>query len=513
MGKKSVFLLGSLVFLALLYVVLFKIELARVSTFGCFDDCFNYVGGYFMLKGRQLYLEIFYNHQMLMAYISYGVQRIFQPQSIYELLVYHRMLVLAFSFLMNVLLTIRFRWVGIGFVLFYELTKYYLFGDRFLAESFIVYPLVYMLGIIWYSFHKKKVYFFDLLACSIFTWFVIFMREPYLLVAIVLYGVILWKNASLQKTRLALGFFVFLTFITLFSVPLADYIFNVFTVNRQKVISEGISIERIYTMFFYPIHVFFNGPWTLLRYLIVSLSVVFLISCWLWFKKYKKISFILLILFILGLSNVRTVTPGTMFYEAFHQIQWYGLFLAVVLFFLQSLFVAQKKFVATSIMLLAIVFGYAVFSPQSYLWDKIQRHEEFITNYGNYLSNGQVIKLLASPKDTLFADQIDDLLYWQADVEPAYKYSWYFGVMPAFPKYVSARLGMFEKYPPDFYYGYCPKQTNKSAYLLDADAQKYQQLYFAGRPTCLYVLKTKIATISKDRWEKIKQYEYHLPIQ
>jgi hypothetical protein len=202
-----------------------------------------------------------------------------------------------------------------------------------------------------------------------------------------------------------------------------------------------------------------------------------------------------------------------MFFEAFHEIQWYGLFLVVVLFFLQSLFAIQKKFVMIALIFLIALFGYTVFSPKSYIFDKVNRQIEFVTNYGNYLANGEVIRLLADKNDTLFADDIDDLLYVQAGVKPAYKYSWYFGVMPTVLKYRKEKEAMFAKSPPTFYFSFCSEKTHASDSLSSANSQKYQQLYFAGRKTCLYVLKTKIATITPDKWEKIKQYEYYLPTQ
>jgi len=47
--KKETILL--LILLLGAYAFLYQILIPRVSSFGCFDDCFNIVGGYFILNG------------------------------------------------------------------------------------------------------------------------------------------------------------------------------------------------------------------------------------------------------------------------------------------------------------------------------------------------------------------------------------------------------------------------------------------------------------------------------
>src|SRR3989344_9397687 len=83
--------------LLVLYMFLYQLYIPRIAAFGCFDDCFNYMGGYFILNGKQLYSQIFFNHQPLMAYISYLIQLFTQPTNIFELLLRHRQFVLLFS--------------------------------------------------------------------------------------------------------------------------------------------------------------------------------------------------------------------------------------------------------------------------------------------------------------------------------------------------------------------------------------------------------------------------------
>src|SRR3989344_1885928 len=111
----------------------------KIGAFGCFDDCPNIMAGWFLLKGRVLYEQIFYNHQPLIVYFSELIQWITSPKSLYQLVLFHRLFLYLFSFCFGILLVIRFRLKGFLFLLLYETTKYYFFGDRFLAEAFIVY--------------------------------------------------------------------------------------------------------------------------------------------------------------------------------------------------------------------------------------------------------------------------------------------------------------------------------------------------------------------------------------
>ena len=183
-----------LLLLVVFYGVLYKIYIPRVNAFGCFDDCFNFMGGYFLLHGKRLFSEIFYNHNPLMAYVSFLVQYFSHPQSLYELVLRHRQFLLLFSFTISVLLTVRFRLKAFMFIIMYELTKFYLFGDRFLAEAFVIYPLVYLLGLAWDKFNKIKLNKTDYILAAIFSWFIIFAREPVVPAVLLLFGFIIYSK-------------------------------------------------------------------------------------------------------------------------------------------------------------------------------------------------------------------------------------------------------------------------------------------------------------------------------
>lgn len=507
-------------FILLVFVFLFPIYLNRIGAFGCFDDCFNYVAAYFMIKGKVLYSEIFFNHQMLMPYLSYVVQVLSSPNTLYEFILYHRVSVFLFALFMDILIILRFRWIGVGFVLFYELTKYYVFGDRFLAEAVIVYPFVYLLGLVWYKLQKKNLTIFDFLISPVFTWLVIFMREPFIPPVLLLYIVFLW-NKKFDKAHYYLSLFLFLTLslLTVLSVSLPDYLFNVIETNFKVALPAQVSNEGIYgigvlKIIAYPLFILFQGKWNYFRHILIGLDVAFLCLIGFFIIRKKMAKEIGLLLAVLGLANIRFVEPGATYYSAFHMAPWYGLFIFTIFLLLQTLFNYEKKKKRLGyalIFALAIVFGYILLPPRAFFYEKIDKVYEFTTNYANYFTYGEVIKLLSDPKDTLFVDGFDELIYWQAKLDSSYRYSWYTSFMPYFSKYSNERMQMFIKNPPSFYYGSCPKDKNVSRQLPKSIIDSYQSVYFSQAQTCLYIQKKKLSKISKEKWEEVRKLGYYLP--
>ena len=87
-----------------IYAILYKIYIPRVNAFGCFDDCNNFMGGYFLLQGKHMFSEFFFNHQPFAAHISASIQWLANPENVFELILRHRQFVLLLSLIMNALL-------------------------------------------------------------------------------------------------------------------------------------------------------------------------------------------------------------------------------------------------------------------------------------------------------------------------------------------------------------------------------------------------------------------------
>jgi len=252
-----------LAILSIFFLFLYKIYIPRIAAFGCFDDCFNYGAGYFITKGKHLYSEIFFNHQPFPAFISAAIQQTTRPENIYALLLRHRQFILLFGFIWEILLIIRFGMKGLGFAILYETTKFYIFGDRFLAEGMIVYPFVYMIGTFLKPSNNEKMAWIDVAICTISTWFILFMREPYVPAALFIFCLVLIFHPYKKSRVIFFLLFVFLAGLTMLLFPLSDYYENVVTINRQTILLDSLRDQKtifpgIIISFAYPIVLLFG---------------------------------------------------------------------------------------------------------------------------------------------------------------------------------------------------------------------------------------------------------------
>lgn len=497
------------------YAILYKLYIPRITAFGCFDDCFNFVGGYFLSNGKHIYSEFFFNHQLIPPIISYLIQTITQPVNIFELLLRHRQFILLFGFLFNALLILRFKYVALPFILIFELSKFYVFGDRFLAEAIIVYPLVYLFGIVLIKLSKQKVYAIDYLIAAVFTWFVIFSREPYAPLSFILFVIIIL--GKLNKIRkISIGIFIFLSIgVLLYIGDLKEYYFNVVTFNFEAIIPSDVGTEmfgpKLLHVFLYPIYIFFYGGMNLFKQLLVGIDVLFLVYVTSLLKN-RNFKLFLIIILILGLANLRAIVPGKLYYEAFHMIIWYGFILFSTSFLVFNF--SKNKFIK-SVSLTGIALFLLIFVSSKYYFsnDKVNEHAEFLTQYGPTLHAGETIKGLSGKEDTLFLDRDDDLVYWQAKRMSPYKYVWYTSKMNYYSKYTDARLEMFKNNPPYFYkeFGTCPKENPPEDGSLPKFVQdQYVRLYSNNEPSCLFVHKSKLKEITPAQWKKAKEFLYTL---
>lgn len=506
----------TILFLSLFFAFTYKLYIPRINAFGCFDDCFNFMGGYFINGGKAIYTSFFFNHQPGMAYISALLQWLLHPSSIAELILRHRQFMLIFSFLASILLVLRFGRYLIFYIVVYELAKFYIFGDRFLAEGIVGYLLVYLLAAN-LELLQKKINKTDLFTIPVIAWAIIFLREPYIPAALFLFGLYLFGILKKNKKNTALSLILFfvLTITTVLSFNVSDYYFNIFIANKQLLGDEltpaGI-INKLFVSFFYPFYLIFSPEkWTLLRTLLASMSALYIIgfSYLLYSKKYKYLLIITATLFI---SNLRPNEASRTFYEAFHIIVWTQLFLFSLSFLINHIINKSRKISLTLIVISIIALLFFVTNKNYFAYDKVNTSDEFFTNYSPVMDTGTRIRDLSGKGDTLFVDGLDDMIIWEAKLPSSYKYLWYTSFMPNIPKYQKERLYMFEKYPPDFYYGKCLNTT-----VLQADfvskflTSNYIQLNPVNEKKCILINAKKIKSISGAQRETLKGTKYILP--
>lgn len=488
---------GFLLVLVILYVFLYRAYHLKINAFGCFDDCSSFITGYFINQGKQLYSEIFFNHQPLTGLMSGEIQRIFQPVNIYDLVLKHRQTLWIFSFLWVGFMSVRFGLPAVLFAILYEPVKFYIFGDRYLGEAFTVYPVAYLIFVLLIPAKNRFSNYSDAIFSAIAAWIAVFEREPYVPLALALYVTVIFTGLRGIPRKLSMGIFAVLSALLVLSFPLQDYYYNIVTINAQTVFRSEIKgnfISRsLLPAITYPVRVFTEGGiWPVFRHYVAGLLVIMagLVA----FDKRRK-TVTLFIFTALILSNLRPEPPDKLFYEAFHMMVWFGTLCAIVAGLIVR---SDYRIKWAGIISVAALFLYHILNPQSFIYDKTVPHEEYLTNYGHYQHLGTVIASLARPGDTLFLDGADDLIYWQAKLPSPYKYSLYTSVMPLMPVYARARDEMFTGNPPDFYYGSCQNPNLQT--LSQTVRTQYIRLMKGFDQSCIYVHRNKLPSITEEQW-------------
>ncbi|MFC1646743.1 hypothetical protein ACFL1A_00520 [Patescibacteria group bacterium] len=498
------------------YFFLYKLTVSRVGAFGCFDDCFNYIGGYFILQGKVIYKDFFFNHQPFAAFISAITQLVANPVNLYGFILAHRLVLLSFGLIFNLILIIRFKMAGLFFVFIYELFKPYMFGERFLAEGFIVYPLVYLIGLVWETHFGRKIYKIDVITGAISAWFVIFMREPFIPLSILLFTFLVY---NLRKKRLAIFAFLFLfalSVVVFLLFPFTDYYFNLIEVN--KITNAGSELASIFTfsglgaILSYPWFWFWGGDISYFR--IVDSSIAFLIVIYLYsyflYKKEIKLPLILLAVFFL--SNLRPVMPGIVYYEAFHSLVRFGISIFILGLFLKYFYenLSLRKYSFIGVIFAVSIFISFFLTKDSYYHQIINSQKEFSDNYSGIYAYGEAVKRLSRPEHTFFIDGSEELMYWMSGRKSNYKYGWYTSFMPKIEKYSQERKNMLKTDAPDFYWGSCEPAVLPFEKLI-TDSGKYTRLYIQDKPSCLYVKKDIVRNISDRAWDDVKSLGFSQP--
>lgn len=503
---RLLFLAGS-VFGAVLFAYSQYIALQRAGAFGCFDDCFNFGAGYFLLQGKILYKDIFFNHQPLMAYISAVIQGVSRPQTLYQLVFYHRLFIVGLSVASFLYFVLRYRWVGLGTLVLWESTKYYLFGNRFLAESVIVYPLLFLFFLLCLHITKKRVFLWEYAVSGVAFWFVVWSREPYIPLAAVLYAFFIITAPSLKMRLYSVVCAGVLSLATLCLFPFGDYYFNVVSVNAAtQVRADTVSPVLLLQAFFYPFLILAKFPQTVYQWVEYLLTLAFLASAAFICIKQKRWKYVGTLFLFLGLANLRVVPVGRQFFDAFHEGPWFCLLAASTAFMISGFKKSLGKMILIAIFTSCCLLVFI--HPDSYIFEKVNGKDEFTNNYTHYFVKGEVIRLLSRPGDTMYVEMWEDPIYFTAGLPSAYRFSWYTSVMPLFGVYTEAREDMFAKNPPTFYIGACRTGEADSFPLRRNIAMMYTQLLIREKPSCVYVKTNVIERMTSENLSAIAAYGF-----
>lgn len=479
-----------------------------VLSFPFVDEQYNFAIGKYLTRGEILYDDIITNHQPITHIFSALVQEIKQPNTTFSLLTAHRTAIIIWSGIWALLLVFYFGMSGFLFVFIYELTKSYLFGNLFLAESVVVYPLVFLIGILLFDnkIFKSKIKLFLLGLSLAFSFFTLSPLWP-LLVILMFMIITKLKNELKEK-----GFYVFLGVVIVVLVffkfsSIQGYINSIYlnlayTVPAFHEPSYQSWIITISKSFVTPVFSFFSKDNTAITGIIRILAILLSLNLisFLHRRNYVKA---FLVIILLGLANIRFTYPGTGSYNGFHLLPWYGIFIFVAIATSKETFKSTSNKIIRIILLLSIVS--AVFLSlvygKSFFLEKKDPQKEYTTNYSTHTDTGQIIKIMKEENDTLFVSPDAWLIYWQSDVNHLQKLYGYYAWMSGIPEIHKKILENFEKNPPTFFFCEDCKGLDLEKFLA-----QYKQVIKNGGKTHLYVLPQRMDNLSESQKEQLKFY-------
>lgn len=501
-------------------ILIFIIFLGFYFSFGFFykshllssrfvDEEYNFAIGKYLLKNEILYKDILTNHQPLTHILSALVQNISKPDNTFFMVKYHRLFILIWSFAWSTLLVYYFGLAALIFIIFYTLTNSFIFGNLFLAEAIIVYPLCFLTGLILYK--KTYLSISELLLGSLSLSLSGFLFGPVLPLLFFLIFLIIFKDKANFRKKIF--------FMLLGGIPIIILVLKFSSIPGY--INYYFYTNLVYTIPQYHSS-YYNEPWilTISKSLITpvlgllasgfntTLTVIKFFSIallmnlgYLIFTKRLKES--LIIFTLLALANLRFVYPGNEHYAAGF-LPWYSLFIFICCFLfmkiLHSKGIFLLKIINISIFTLTFILTLKNILPA--LMAKGDISLNYQTNYSTQSDRAEIIKLLKDKNDTLFTSPDNWIVYWGSDINHLPQLFGYYPWLSGITEVHQNILNQFENNPPAFFYCENCKGLDLEKYLY-----KYHNLKIDGKDTYLYILRSKIESLSnmeKDKLNNLK---------
>ena len=484
-------------FLSLAVVLFFVFQLSnqRSLSFHFVDEEEHIVTASFMNQGYRVYQDLSVNHQPLVYLGSSWLQKIIKPQSIFLLIKWHRLAVFGYAALWSVLLVWRFGLVGLLFAGVFEWLKFYSFGNLWLMESLAVYPAVYLFASFLEAglsnkWPKKR----ESIFLGFSSFLVMFNLVPLWPWLGLIWLVYLIKNRKMFLRQLV-GLLIptAILFILVSPIDWFRETINYNVIYAMPQLSTVKTVDDWLKIIFFPLVSFLTRN-SFQAGVIRWLFSGFLIS-WLVVKK-RKIGWLILIYFLLVLSNLRVSSPGAVFYDGFHLLPWTGLLLI-------SFLICLKQVKNRAVLAVFAVLGIGLFLNRNmpYFWQTDSVNEYHI-NYSRFDDLNFAVKILTEPGDRLAILTGESLIYWNTGVKPATRqvvyYAWEHDVPRLKEEYKKA---FYDDDPPEFIFG------GQEAGLSN---DKYIPLLRNGQPTELFIRKDKAEDVNQKQVDQLALREFSI---
>ncbi len=472
------------------------------------DEEQNMVLGSLLLKDEKLYGDLFVNHQPLTFIFSAGVNELTDPNSIFLLVKRHREAVIIWAFIWSVFLVYRFGLSLLLFVTVYQLSKYFLFGNLFLAEAFVIYPFIYLVSLVLF---KKNIKQAEKLFVGLSLALGVFWLSPLwpALAVILLLLLIQMKNYKRTLLFLALGALPVFILVSIFS-GIQEYLRDVIFINLKYFIPISIHESQpgaTIKAFLAPILTFLTGtgtsPVPSLAIMRVLSATLIIFSGVLLARKFFKLP--LLIFLFLGLSNLRYIELGNDYYNGFHLLPWYSVLVLTTFVSGLEVFEEVKSHLIKilTIILFLLCLWTAVFYSKDSLFITKSIDKEAYINYSRQFDFGEAIKIMKDTEDTLFVIPDEWLLYWQADIRHATSVLGYYPWMSAVPILKEEVDSMLADSPATFIYCDCNEEAILSYF-------GYQRISRFNQKTKLLVRQDRFNLLNDKQKNQLKFYGFNL---
>lgn len=497
-------------FLLTLFLVSFLLTEKFSQSFHFVDEEDHLVIGSYINKGYKLYRDLSTNHQPLVYFFSAAFQKTTKPTTIFLLIKRGREAIFLYSFIWSLFLVYQFGWPFLIFSLFFELSKFFIFGNLLLAENLAVYPFLFIIGLTFKTaFYNYKPKNWENFIFGLANFIIVFNLLP-LIPSLLFFDLIFFLKTKIFK-NFFFGLIIPTITIFLFISPV-DWFRETIIYNFKytvPLISEIHSYKDYFNFLFFPLLSFIRNNHSIFNQFIQFFSLLLLLNLIIisfFCQKKKKIIFLWIIFLSLILaSNNRVLKPGLMYYSGFHLLPWYSGFIFFNLLTIKLLISGAKKTGKNILLAGFLIGGLYLFSNKAMPYFlRINKNYEHNVNFFPYYLIGEAVKSVAGSEDRLAVLPDESLIYWQSGLKPATRqiayYEWQYR-----PLILRKQLDdILINDPPEFIYADFGR-IGKASYLpiLTSTLEKnYWRITSKGIAQNLYLKKEKIQRIKESQWQK-----------
>lgn len=489
-------------FLVILALGIFAITLpyyrSHIFAVHFVDEDDNIVIGNYLREGKKLYTDIFSQHQPSMFVLSAALQDRVFVNNVQMVVQRHRELMIVWSLLWVIFLVARFGFPLLLTTTVIEMSKIALLGNLFLAESIVIYPLIYVLA--HYFFAPSIIKTSEKIILSIVFWFLWYSLTPLWPLLILIFLIFGYKHRSdISLLKIYITTAAIFTLLLLIITNFRDYFISALYINYKYYIPLTTPFgfaESIYKSLFAPILAIFSTQTGELLMLIRILSVALIINI-AYLIKSKKYMQVVITVILLWLTSLRYIDPAGMLYGVFHMLPWFA-----VLTLLAFINDATPKLVNIIMMIMVMLAACGV--ARTNLFDSRIPENDYYINFSPKSDIREAVKILSvSSPQTIWVEPVMYYPHWRTNASPYTKMVNYYGWMDQTEPLKNDLDHNLEINLPTIVYA--ETKLGIGAYL-----EKYTPITREGKPSGLYLRADQVDGLSKETRAHLLYYRFEI---